>query len=207
MTKNTEVKEKTVKRKKTRRNNAKYPALEKKYTLSMRQDYLDVEYVNGVYDKDGNEVIRPLTDEEKVWLNKFYEEELNANFNYDKRMWIINKKLQPLKKKFKSGKMTKKEVKEYEKLQKEYFDLAEKICLNKTQEEMRFQYRENNRRNDDIWNRQKASGKLTEIDDCTYNYVHNNVYYCACSGENLLINQVQRKQKIQILKDEDLSKE
>jgi hypothetical protein len=71
------------KSKRNRRNQSKYPALEKKFTLKGRQEFIDTEYINGVFDKDGNQVIRGLTDEEKEWLNKFYQEDLNASFNHD----------------------------------------------------------------------------------------------------------------------------
>lgn len=71
------------KRKKSRRSSTKYPALEKKFTLKSRQEFLDTEYVNGVFNDKGVQVIRGLNEEEKEWLNKFYQETLNASFNHD----------------------------------------------------------------------------------------------------------------------------
>ena len=32
---------------------------------------MKVSYVNGIYDSKGNQLIRPMTDEEKDYLNKF----------------------------------------------------------------------------------------------------------------------------------------
>lgn len=56
--------------KKNRRNQAKYPALEKKYNLLSRQELLDFDYIG------------KLNDKEKRWLNKFVEEEINASFQH-----------------------------------------------------------------------------------------------------------------------------
>jgi hypothetical protein len=47
--------------------------------LKARQDYMDVDYVNGVYDDKGREVMRKMTDQEKDWLAQFYKEWLNAD--------------------------------------------------------------------------------------------------------------------------------
>jgi hypothetical protein len=56
---------------KKRRNKIKYPGFEKKYTTRMRQEYLDIDYVD------------QLNDDEKEWLNRFLEEELNSQFKND----------------------------------------------------------------------------------------------------------------------------
>lgn len=55
------------------------PELKPTMNLKGRQDYMDVEYVDGVYDKHGNQVIRKLTDDEKDFLAQFYKERLNAD--------------------------------------------------------------------------------------------------------------------------------
>jgi len=81
---NTQTKStKTKGRKKTKRNQTKYPNLKKELTLKSRQDFLETEYVDGVYDKEGKQVIRGLNDEEQEWLNKFYKETLSASFGHD----------------------------------------------------------------------------------------------------------------------------
>lgn len=56
--------------KKNRRNQTKFPALEKKYNLISRQELLDFDYLH------------KLNDKEKAWLNKFVEEEVNASFRH-----------------------------------------------------------------------------------------------------------------------------
>lgn len=70
-------------KKSNRRHRCKYPALERSLNIKTRRYYIETEYVNGVYDDDGREIFRPLTDEEKAWLNKFYEETIVTKFNKD----------------------------------------------------------------------------------------------------------------------------
>jgi len=55
---------------KTRRGNAKYPGLDKKYNLKIRQELIDQDYID------------KLTDEEKDWLSRFNEEYVSANFQH-----------------------------------------------------------------------------------------------------------------------------
>lgn len=58
------------KKKKSKRDNVKYPALERHYIARIKQEYLDYDYLSKLSDKD------------KEWLNRFTEEELNANFKH-----------------------------------------------------------------------------------------------------------------------------
>jgi hypothetical protein len=63
-----------------KRKDAKYPNLERDLNLKGRQDYIETEYIDGVYDDEtGKLVIRPLTNEEKQWLDSFYNEYVNVN--------------------------------------------------------------------------------------------------------------------------------
>lgn len=51
--------------------------------LKSRRDYIEPEYVDGVCDENGKRVIRPLNEEEKAWLNKFYQETIITTFKRD----------------------------------------------------------------------------------------------------------------------------
>lgn len=79
--KDEELKKRKQNQAKARRNKKKYVYLSKNENLRLRQDYMDVDYINGVRDANGKMVIRPLTDEEKTFLNNFYKEDLNASIN------------------------------------------------------------------------------------------------------------------------------
>jgi hypothetical protein len=59
--------------------------------LNSRKDYIEPEYVNGVHNRDGEQVIRPLTDKEKQWLNKYYEETVVTNFYHEPELKKLNK--------------------------------------------------------------------------------------------------------------------
>lgn len=68
----------------TKRSNAKYPNLNKKLNTKLRRDYLDnLYYVDGVKNRKDEQLIRPLNDSEKEWLNKFNGEYYGASFDKD----------------------------------------------------------------------------------------------------------------------------
>lgn len=48
--------------------------------MKTRRDFIEAEYVDGVYDAKGNQLIRPLTDQEREWLSQFYAETEHGNF-------------------------------------------------------------------------------------------------------------------------------
>jgi len=73
------------------RKDSKYPALDKSKNLLSRSEYIETDYVSGIYDETGQEIIRPLTDKEKEFLNKFYEETIVTNFYHDKQLYNLNK--------------------------------------------------------------------------------------------------------------------
>ncbi len=57
-------------KKKNKRNNTKYPALNPSLNLKTRTDLLDYDYLD------------KLNDKEKEWLNRFTEEYTHAKFNH-----------------------------------------------------------------------------------------------------------------------------
>lgn len=64
------------------RSSKKYPNLDKKMHTKRRQNYVDsIYYVNGVKNRDGEEVIRPLNDSEKEFMDKFIKEYYCASFD------------------------------------------------------------------------------------------------------------------------------
>jgi len=57
--------------------------MEKKSSYNKRKDLAFAPYVDGVYNEDGEMVIRPLNEEEKAFYDKFNNEFVNASFNND----------------------------------------------------------------------------------------------------------------------------
>jgi hypothetical protein len=68
---------KNEKKKKTPRRKVKYPALKKQYNSRIRQEYIDYDYID------------QLGKKELDFLNRFTEEETNANFKHGGK--LINK--------------------------------------------------------------------------------------------------------------------
>ncbi|MDO3651287.1 hypothetical protein [Nocardia mangyaensis] len=64
----------------SKRSKEKYPNLKKEFNLPSRQHLIDQEYIDGVYDNQGNCLIRGLNEEEKAWLDKFNSEWVNVDF-------------------------------------------------------------------------------------------------------------------------------
>ena len=78
-----DIKEKDLKPKKkiTKRNSLRFPALEKKVNLKTRTDLLqDFDYID------------KLNDKEKMFLNNFLEEEIITNFNHKGKKFNTSKK-------------------------------------------------------------------------------------------------------------------
>jgi hypothetical protein len=75
----------------SKREKSKYPALQKGLNLSSRKDYIEPDYVKGVYDANGQMLIRPLTEDEMQFLNQYYEESVVTNFYHDPELRKLNK--------------------------------------------------------------------------------------------------------------------
>jgi hypothetical protein len=54
--------------------------MSKQGSRTKRREFIDTDYVNGVYDEEGNQVIRPLTEAEAKVLASFYKEYVHATF-------------------------------------------------------------------------------------------------------------------------------
>lgn len=82
-----EGKKKTLRSKKKNRN------LDKRVNTKARYDYIEADYIDGVYDDSGNELIRPLTGEEKNWLDRYYSETIVTDFYTTPELKELKKKL------------------------------------------------------------------------------------------------------------------
>ena len=83
--------------KKTRRDNSKHPNLDIELNTKRRRYYIDnVEYIDGVRDDNEEIIIRPLTESEKDFLNKFNGEYYNAEFDSNDENNLHKSKVDPV---------------------------------------------------------------------------------------------------------------
>lgn len=158
----------------------------------MRQEYMEVDYVDGVRNKDGELVIRALNDEERDFLNKFNEEVVGANFIHDSQLRGIYEKQKVFRNK---DELTEDDEREIIRLQLEYCARADEALLYPNHEDQKKLYGENNARNRCLINRSKATGSLSELNDSTYDEFHENVYNITDAADMLLINKIEKKEK------------
>lgn len=154
----------------------------------MRQDYIEPDYVNGVRNANGEMVIRPLNDEEKKFLNSYYEEVIGANFLYDKELKDLYEEMKPLKKK---KVLTSDEKSLLDNLQDKYHKRADEVLLYSDHEDQKKLYGENNARNRCLFNRTKSMGILDELNDSTYDEFHRNLYNNPETADKILINTIE----------------
>lgn len=202
--------------KRNRRNAKQFPALEKNYNLPSRADFIEPDYVNGVYDDEGNCLIRPCTDEEKKFLNDFYSETVITDFYHHpelrrlmrKKMALVNNdpNLKGIKKKIKSTKNKKeksrlkairneikKQIKEkhsetLNEIENEIREIQEKELLYSNKEMHKVFYNENNNRNNCVYNKMKTNYKLDYYESIDYDStINSNIDY-----EDKLIEQLER---------------
>lgn len=180
-------------KKKTKRNQTKYPALDKTYNLKTRTELYDYDYIDGYHDPETGITSRPLNDAEKKFLNKFTEEYINAEFNPHKRRVMKQKKADHPKNV--NLKKLNKVLLEYLKTMNESVvnsDIASSSKANlrrmiakfkndikkKINKEMKYikdyykkeAYDNNNARNRCILTKAKASGKLLGLSDLPEDY-------------------------------------
>lgn len=170
-------------------------ALKKASNTRARKDVIEAHYVDGVYDNKGNQVIRPCTEEEKDWLEQFYEETVVTNFLHGKGMREKSKEIKNLieceeykqyhrlQKQAKTNKektefaelkkLIRKQnmeihEKELSKLHEEMQDLREKYLIFSDPEDHKKFYRENNKRNNDLLNNVRVQEITPDLVDGLY---------------------------------------
>jgi hypothetical protein len=85
---------KSKKKSELKAENKKYRYLQREKNLKSRRYFIDTDYIDGVYNEEGKQVMRGLNSEEKAWLNQFYKEDICAsrkdavlNDVYDDNVW------------------------------------------------------------------------------------------------------------------------
>lgn len=162
-----------TKRKKTKRSEHPYPNLVRDLNLRSRFDFIDANYINGrrSVTKSGEMVLRPLTEEETEFLDKFYEEYIIATLDQEDENNVTSvdmkeraKKEEELKKereelKVKLDKLDPiKDMEERNVLARRYADLKDEIRRYKPYKND--SYNRNNDRNNCIYNMTKSMNDL-----------------------------------------------
>lgn len=81
---------------KVKKHKKKFQSLSKKGARLHRQDFIESEYINGVFNSNGERVIRALNPEEKAFLDLYYKEFVHSTFvtdNESNTLFKIAKKL------------------------------------------------------------------------------------------------------------------
>lgn len=159
-----------------KKRKGKYPNLDRSQNTKTRTDYIETSYVDGVFDDQGNELIRGLTDDEKEWLNKFYGEFVansDRQLNPTPEIMKYMEQKSECKKKIAKIRRTEK-VKTSPKiafLQNKIREIEASLdflreeagVFHATCDEQRALYNVNNSRNYCVYNNRKARGMLIDL--------------------------------------------
>lgn len=162
------------------RNPKKYNPLNKGGSAATKKDFIEADYVNGIY-RDGNsynnkgngeQVMRPLTTAETEWLAQFYSETEHDNFAKTEEIEIAQEEYNSLCKRIRHAKKSLLSTEEVLHLKvqadKKYKQLVQLRSETNTfyseDGDRREIYKKNNDRKNDIFNVSKAAGKLISYD-------------------------------------------
>lgn len=164
--------------------------------IHSRKEAVDTEYVNGVYDSSGKQVMRALTKDEKEWLTRFYNEEINATFESSDKSERLRKRYKKLKKQHKGHfEAFKEHHPDVVQAKKEFEAELEVLSnFNSTIEDRSAIYERDNNRRTDLMTVARTSGALVNFDLNEYD----KFTYKACKDqdpEQILIQVPMRKKE------------
>jgi hypothetical protein len=139
--------------------------------VKARQEFIEADYVNGIYDENGNEKMRPLTDHERDWLSQFYAETEHGNFKKTQEIEAQEKRYKQLcrelkdKRKHQSDSWVLATKAEIEEAYKKLVHLrAETNTFYPDDEDRHEIFNTGNKRKEDIYTLAKATKRLVNID-------------------------------------------
>ena len=179
------------------RETQRYPALAKKFNLKMRTDYIETDYVDGTYNESGEKVLRPLNEAEKLFLNRYYEEEVNANFMHDGKLKYLYREAKVIEG---MESPSDEDIDRWAKLKADYFIRQDEVLLNTHPDDHKRCYGLNNSRNRCLYNRAKASMRLSFINDGTHNESKEQITVCKESNKIILEDKIEQDKKRVILR-------
>lgn len=171
--------------------------LRKSGARSSRRDYVETDYVNGVKDADGREVIRPMTKEEREWLSQYYREAENVSFNKTDEIKTEQRKLRKL-------------IKEHRDFKEENGTEHPKVLTQRSKlktlreesnsffldpKEHKELYKQDNDRANDLFNVAKQTGALVNFDISEYDKFTSEAIECT-DGEMAGLNQMFKVKKV-----------
>lgn len=150
----------------------KYNPLNKHGTPATRRDFIETDYVNGVFDQNGVQVIRELNTSEVEWLAQFYAETEHDNFATTQEIEAMQTLYTMLMSELRHAKKNKLSTEEIldlkERSEKAYKELVQLRSETNTfypeDEDRREIFTKGNRRKADIFTVSKAAGKLISYD-------------------------------------------
>ncbi len=150
----------------------KYRPLDKRGTKVQRRDFIETDYVNGVSDPyTGENVIRPLNEEEKAWLSQFILETEHGTFKKNEKLRAAEELLKRYRKDFKVAKKSGnvEEMSRLFKLEEDQYTLVLKLreetdCFYVTDEERSVIFDKDNARRRDVYLDAKMNGNLLMYD-------------------------------------------
>lgn len=150
----------------------KYNPLNKNGAPATRRDFIEADYVKGVVNDRGEQVIRPMNAAEIEWLSQFYAETEHGNFQKTAETEAFQDEYDELCKRIRHAKkngLTTEQVLdlkvEADRMYKELVQLrAETNTFYPEDEDRREIYKKENLRNNDIYSKAKASGRLISYD-------------------------------------------
>lgn len=135
---------------------------------------MDVPYAKGVTNEYGEQVIRPLTQEEKEWLNKFIQETEHVNFQKTEQIEKEREDYKTLRREYKElkDKFSREAAELKLKIEAKYKSIVELreqtgtfYAEDKDRQEL---FTRDNDRRADLFNNAKASGNLIYYDSNEY---------------------------------------
>lgn len=180
----------------SKKHNAPFDYLRKSGARATRRDFVEADYINGVKDENGLQVIRPMTKEEVEWLSQYYREAENVSFNKTDEIKSEQHKLRKL-------------IKEHRNYKENYGEehpkvVAQRAKLRTLREEAnsfftdpkqhKELYKQDNDRANDLFNVAKQTGALVNFDVMDYDKFTSEAIECS-DGEMAGLNQMFKVKK------------
>lgn len=142
--------------------------------MKTRKDYVELDYLNGVKNENGEQVIRALTQEERDWIQRFYQETEHVNFQKTKQIQQEREDYKQLKKEYKElkDKFSREAAELKSKIETKYksiVELREQTGTFYTEDKDRQAlFDRDYERRMDLFNNAKSSGNLIYYDSNEY---------------------------------------